>query len=344
MHHPNDVYLTPSVSRLLPALRFTLAGAAMLAGPSQAAVPPADAVAYPERPIRLLVGFAPGGVTDITARAIATKLSAAVGQEIVIDNRPGAAGNVATEIAARSAPDGHTVLMGTIAALAINPALYGGDLPFDPLRDFSPITQAANATNVLVVRPSFQATDVKGLIRLARAHPGKTLYGSIGVGSTGHLAGELFGTMAKVRMSHASLRSEAPARTELVGTEVQCAFVTAATAVPHINLGKLRPLGVTTLKRAAMLPDVPTIAEQGLPGFDANTWYGLLAPAKTPRPIVDKLNAEIVKILHTPEMREYLVNQGLDPAPTRPEEFSAYIRSEVNKWGRVVRDVSAAPM
>ena len=341
MHRWNDVVYAVSGPRLLSALKSAAASVVMFAGSIQAAVPPAGPAAYPERPIRLLVGFAPGGTTDITARAIAAKLGAAVGQEVVIDNRPGAAGNIATEIAARSMPDGHTVLMGTIAALAINPALYG-DLAFDPVRDFSPITQAVIATNVLVVQPTFQATNVKGLIERARVHPGKTKFGSLGVGSTGHLAGELFSAMAKVKMDHVALKIEAPALTEIIAGEVQCAFVTAATALPLINLGKLRPLGVTTLKRAALLPDVPTIAEQGLPGFDANTWYGLLAPAKTPRPIVDKLNAEVVKILHTPEIRLYLLHQGLDPAPTRPEEFSAYIRSEVNKWSRVVRDVGAS--
>ena len=339
MHRSNEVVLTLPGLWLSSALRATAASLALLAGPSQAAMPPADA--YPERPIRLLVGFAPGGSTDVTARAIAAKLGDAIGQEIVIDNRPGAAGNIATEIAAKSMPDGHTVLMGTIAALAINPALYG-DLPFDPLRDFSPITQAVNATNVLVVQPTFQASNVKALIEVARAHPGKTKYGTMGVGSTGHLAGELFSAMARVKMGHAPLKAEGPVLTELAAGEVQCAFVTAATALPLINLGKLRPLGVTTLKRAALLPNIPTIAEQGLPGFEANTWYGLLAPAKTPRPIVDRLNAEVVKILHSPEIRQYLLHQGLDPAPTRPEEFSAYIRSEVNKWSRVVRDVSGS--
>ena len=304
-------------------------------------MPATDTMPYPERPIRLLVGFAPGGATDITARAIAAKLSDAIGQEIVIDNRPGAAGNIATEIAARAIPDGHTVLMGTIAALAINPVLYG-DLPFDPLRDFSPITQTVNSTNVLLVQPMFQASTVRDLIGMAKANPGRTKYGSSGLGSTGHLAGELFSSMAKVKMGHTPLRSDKTALTELVAGQVQCAFVNAATALPAINLGKVKPLGVTTLKRATMLPEIPTIAEQGLPGFDANNWYGLLAPAKTPRPIVEKLNAEVVRILNLPDIRQYLVTQGLDPAPTRPEEFSAYIRSEVNKWSRVVRDASGS--
>lgn len=320
------------------AIAISVAIALTATEPCRAAT--AETPVYPDRPIRMLVGFAPGGATDVTARAIAAKLSAAIGQPIVIDNRPGAAGNIATEIAAKAIPDGHTVLMGTIAALAINPALYG-DLPYDPVRDFSPITQAVNSTNVLVVQPTFQAHDVKALIKLAKAHPGKARYGSSGVGSSGHLAGELFSSMAKVRMEHTPYKGATVALTELVGERVQCAFVTAWTALPHINLGKVRPLGVTTRKRAVMLPDIPTIAEQGLPGFDANNWYGLLAPARTPRPIVEKLNTEIVKILHAPEVREYLLAQGLDPAPGKPEEFSSYLRSEVQKWSRVIREAGA---
>ena len=330
----------------VPGDRLALLSAVValtICGPARAAAPAPEATPYPERPIRMLVGFAPGGATDVTARAIATQLSPAIGQQIVIDNRPGAAGNVATEIAAKATPDGHTVLMGTIAALAINPALYG-NLPFDPVRDFSPITQAVSSTNVLVVPPSFQTRSVKGLIELAKAHPGQARYGSSGVGSSGHLAGELFSSMAKVRMKHSAYKRESLALMELIGDKVQCAFVTAMTALPHINLGKVLPLGVTTRKRAAMLPEIPTIAEQGLPGFDANNWYGLLAPAGTPQPIVHRLNAEIVKILQAPDVRQYLLSQGLDPAPTRPEEFSAYLRSEVSKWARVIRDAGAAPI
>ena len=337
----DPIPLTPT---RCPAGRLATAStvfAVTLATSGHAASPATFDTPYPERPIRLLVGFAPGGTTDLTARTIAGKLSAAIGQEVVIDNRPGAAGNVAAEIVARATPDGHTVLLGTIAALAINPALYG-DLPYDPLRDFSPITQAVSSTTVLVVQPTFHAVNVKGLIDLAKANPGKTKYASPGAGSTGHLAGELFSAMAKVKMRHTPYKGEGPAMAELAAGHVQCAFATAPIAVPPINLGKLRPLGVTTAKRAALLPDIPTIAEQGLPGFDANNWNGLLAPANTPQSIVAKLNAEVVKILHAPQIRQYLTQQGLDPAPTRPQEFSAYLRSEVNKWARVVREAGAS--
>ncbi len=300
-----------------------------------------EAGRYPERPVRLLVGFAPGGGTDTTARALAQKLSQALGQQVIIDNRPGAAGNIAAQIVANANPDGYTLLMGTIAALAINPTLYG-NLPFDPVRDFAPITQAVNSTNVLVVHPTVKANSVKDLIELAKASPGKVIYGSSGVGGAGHLAGELFCTLAGVRMTHVPYKGGGPVMVDLIAGQIQSVFATAATAIPHIKSGRIRPLGVTTIKRAGMLPDIPTIAEQGLPGFDANNWYGLLAPAKTPRPIVLKLNAEVVKVLRMPDIRQYLFSQGLDPAPTTPEEFGAYIKSEMSKWAKVVRAAGAS--
>ena len=316
--------------------------AAVMGAPASAAAAMSkdDIAAYPERPVRMLVGFAPGGGTDTTARAIAQKVSAALGQQLVIDNRPGAAGNIAAAIVAKADADGYTLLMGTIAALAINPTLYG-NLPFDPIRDFAPITQAVNSTNVLVVHPSVNATDVKGFIALAKANPGKILYGSSGIGGAGHLAGELFCSLAGVKMTHVPYKGGGPVMIDLLAGQVQSVFATAATAMPHMRSGKIRALGVTTLKRAGMLPDVPTIAEQGLKGFDANNWYGVLAPAKTPRPIIDKLNAEIVKALQDPEIKKNLFNQGLDPAPTTPEEFGAYVKSEMTKWAKVVRDAGA---
>jgi tripartite-type tricarboxylate transporter receptor subunit TctC len=300
-----------------------------------------EAGRYPERPIRLLVGFAPGGGTDTTARAIAQKLGQALGQQVIVDNRPGAAGNIATQIVANANPDGYTLLMGTIAALAINPTLFG-NLPFDPVRDFAPITQAVNSTNVLVVHPSVKANNVKELIELAKASPGKVLYGSSGVGGAGHLAGELFCTLAGVKMTHVPYKGGGPVMIDLIAGQVHSVFATAATAIPHIKSGKIRPLGVTIIKRAGMLPDIPTIAEQGLKGFDANNWYGLLAPAKTPRPIVTRLNAEVVKVLQMPDIKQYLFSQGLDPAPTTPEEFGAYIKAEMAKWAKVVRAAGAS--
>lgn len=319
----------------------TAAGLALAAASVAAAGMAQQTEWFPERPIRLLVGFAPGGGTDTTARAIARKLSESLGQQVVVDNRPGAAGNIAAHIVAQASPDGHTLLMGTIAALAINPTLYG-NLPFDPVRDFAPITQAVNSINILVVHPSVKAHDVRELIALAKASPGRVLYGSSGVGGAGHLAGELFCSMAKVKMTHVPYKGGGPVMVDLLAGHVHAVFATAATSILHIKSGKIRALGVTTLKRAGMVPEIPTIAEQGLPGFDANNWYGLLAPAKTPRPIVQKLNAEVVKVLGMPDVRQFLFSQGLDPAPTTPEEFGAYIKSEMAKWAKVVRAAGAS--
>ena len=300
---------------------------------------PAAAADYPTKPIRLIVGFAPGGGTDTTARAISAKLTDLLGQQIIIDNRPGAAGNIATEMVSKATPDGYTLLMGTIAALAINPSLYTTKLPFDSIKDFAPITQAVDSTNILSLHPSVPAGSVKELIALAKA---KSLnYGSSGVGGTGHLAGELFNTMAGVKMTHIPYKGGGPAMIELVGGQVQLVFATAASAVPQIKGGKIKGIAVTTAKRAALMPNLPTISEAGLPGFDANNWYGLLAPANTPRPIINRLNAEVTKVLAMPDVKNFLFNQGLDPAPGTPEKFGAYIKSEMTKWAKVVKDSGA---
>jgi tripartite-type tricarboxylate transporter receptor subunit TctC len=328
--------------RLAATARCTIVAASLAFGtPAGAAMSAGEIANFPERPIRLIVGFAPGGGTDTTARAIAQKLNTAFGQQVVVDNRPGAAGNIAAQIVAKATPDGYTLLMGTIAALAINPTLYG-NLPFDPVRDFAPITQAVNSTNVLVVHPTVKASSVKALIALAKAEQGKFIYGSSGVGGAGHLAGELFGALAGVKLVHVPYKGGGPVMIDLIAGQIPCVFATAATAIAHIRSGRIRPLGVTTLKRAGMLPEIPTIAEQGLPGYDANNWYGLLAPAGTPRPVIDKLNSEVVKALNLPDIKQYLFSQGLDPAPTTPEQFGAYVRSEMVKWAKVVRAAGAS--
>jgi tripartite-type tricarboxylate transporter receptor subunit TctC len=299
----------------------------------------AQAPGYPDKPIRMLVGFAPGGGTDTTARAISAKLGDLMGQQVIIDNRAGAAGNIATEMVAKALPDGYTLLLGTIAALAINPSLYRTKLPFDSVKDFAPIIQAVDSTNILSLHPSVAANNVKELIALAKT---KSLnYGSSGVGGTGHLAGELFDSMAGVKMTHIPYKGGGPAMIELVGGQVQLVYATAASAVPQIKAGKIKGIAVTTLKRSALMPAIPTIAESGLPGFDANNWYGLLAPAKTPRAIVMRLNAEVAKVLKMPDVKDFLFNQGLDPAPGTPEQFGAYIKSEMAKWAKVVKDSGA---
>ncbi|MDO8551985.1 MAG: tripartite tricarboxylate transporter substrate binding protein [bacterium] len=294
----------------------------------------ATAAEYPTKPIRLIVGFAPGGGTDTTARAMSQKLTDALGQQVVVDNRPGAAGNIAAEIVSKATPDGYTLLMGTIAALAINPSLYS-KLPFDPLKDFAPITQAVDSTNILSLHPSVPAGSVKELIALAKTKP--LNYGSSGVGGTGHLAGELFNTMAGVKMTHVPYKGGGPAMIDLVGGQVQLVFATAASAVPQIKGGRIKGIAVTPAKRSALMPNLPTISEAGLPGFDANNWYGVLAPAKTPRPIINRLNSEITKVLAMPDVKNFLFNQGLDPAPCTPEKFGDYIKSETAKWAKVVK-------
>jgi tripartite-type tricarboxylate transporter receptor subunit TctC len=293
---------------------------------------------YPVRPIRMIVGFAPGGGTDLTARPVAQKLSEVLGQQVIVENRPGAAGNIATEQVARAAPDGYTLLMGTIAALAINPSLYG-NLRFDPETDLAPVIQVVDATNVLALHPSVPASSVKELIALAKER--SLSAGSSGVGATGHLAIELFNLMAGVKLVHVPYKGGGPAMGDLVGGQVQLIFATTASAIPHIKSGRIKGIAVTTAKRSDLLPDLPTISEAGLAGFDANNWYGLVVPARTPREIIDRLNAEVTKILAMPDVRTTMFHPGLDPAPGTPEQFGAYIRTERAKWARVIKESGA---
>jgi len=308
-----------------------------------AAVCAAPAVAadnYPNKPIRMLVGFAPGGGTDTTARPIAQKMSELMGQQVIVDNRPGAAGNIATEITARAPGDGYTILMATIASLAINPSLYG-NLPFDPEKDLAPVIQAVDSTNILSLHPSVPANSVKDLIALAKQKP--LNFGSSGVGGTGHLAGELFNVMAGTQLSHVPYKGGGPAMIDLVAGNIQIVFATAASAVPQIKSGKIKGLAVTTMKRSGLMPELPTISEAGLKGFDANNWYGVVVPARTPKPIITRLNADIGKILAMPDIKQFLFGQGLDVAPGTPEAFGAYIKSERAKWAKVVRASGAKP-
>jgi tripartite-type tricarboxylate transporter receptor subunit TctC len=292
----------------------------------------------PTKPIRMLVGFAPGGGTDATARPIAQRLSDALGHQVIVDNRPGAAGNIATEIITRANPDGYTILMGTIAALAINPSLYS-NLPFDPEKDLLPVIQAVDSTNILSLHPSVAAGSVKELIALAKQKPLNA--GSSGVGGTGHLAIELFNTMAGVKLVHVPYKGGGPAIIDLVAGNIQLIFATGASAVPQIKAGRIKGIAVTTIKRSQLVPDLPTISEAGLKGFDANNWYGIMVPAKTPRPIIDRLNKETARILNTQEIKTILFNQGLDVAPGTPEQFGAYIKQERTKWAKVIKDSGA---
>jgi tripartite-type tricarboxylate transporter receptor subunit TctC len=295
---------------------------------------------YPTKPIRMMVGFAPGGGTDTTARALTPKLSERLGQQVIVDNRPGAAGNIATELTTRAPADGYTILMGTIAALAINPTLYG-NLPFDPLQDLAPVTRAVDSTNILVTHPSIPVKTVKELIALAKA---KSLNGgSSGVGGAGHLALELFNVLAGTKITHVPYKGGGPAMTDLLGGQINLIFATAASAVPHVKSGKINALAVTTSNRSKLVPDLPTVAEAGLKGFEANNWYGVVVPLKTPKPIVDRLNREFTAVLKMPEIQEILFKQGLDAAPSTPEAFGTYIKSETAKWAKVIKASGAKP-
>jgi len=288
----------------------------------------------PTKPIRMLVGFAPGGGTDTTARAMGAKLSERLGQQVIIDNRPGAAGNIATDLTSQATPDGHTILMGTIAALAINPALYK-KLPFDPLKDVIPITRAVDSTNALVVHPSVPAKNVMELVALAKTKPLNG--GSSGVGGAGHLALELFNLQAGTKIVHIAYKGGGPAMVDLLGGQINLIFATAASAVGHIKAGKIRALAVSTAKRSGLLPELPTVSEAGLKGFEANNWYGLLAPAKTPRNVIDRLNKESIAVLNMPDVKDLLFKQGLDVSTSTPEAFGAYIKSEKAQWEKVIK-------
>ena len=297
-------------------------------------LPAASAQTYPIKPIRVLVGFAPGGGTDATARAIGAKIADRLGQQMVIDNRPGAAGNIATEIAANAAPDGYTVLLGTIAALAVNPSLYK-KLPFDPLKDLATVTRAVDSTNILMVHPSVAAKTVQELVTLARAKPLNG--GSSGVGGAGHLALELFNLTAGTKITHVPYKGGGPAMLDLVSGNINLIFATAASAVGQVKAGRIRALAVTTAKRSALVPELPTIAESGFKGYEANNWYGYLVPPKTPRAIIDRLNKELVAVMAMPDVKDFLFKQGLDVAPSTPEQFTAYIKSEIAVWEKVIK-------
>ena len=291
---------------------------------------------YPSRPIRCIVASPPGGPADIVARLIGPKLTEAWGQPVVIDNRAGATGIIGTEMAARAAPDGYTIaVIG--AGLATNRILYQR-VQYDPVRDFAPITQAISVPNILVVHPAVPATSVHELIQLAKAKSGELRFASAGIGATGHLAAELLNSMAGVKMTHVPYKGGAPALVDLLGGQVEVLFSLAIAAMPHVKGGRLRALAVTSDRRSAVAPEIPTIAESGFPGYEVTGWFGVLAPAATPRAIVGKLNIAIVDILSSRDVRERLVSQGADSAPGTPERFAAHIKSESLKWARFIKE------
>jgi tripartite-type tricarboxylate transporter receptor subunit TctC len=318
-----------------PPLRAAALAAACLC------TPPVHAQAFPTKPIRWVVGFPAGGATDVTARILLPAASEKLGQQIVVDNRGGAHGNIASEIVAKAAPDGHTLLLGTISTLAINPGLYT-KLPFDTARDFAPVTTLVSLSNVIAAHPSLGVSDLKGFIAAAKAKPGQITFATSGAGSPGHLAGELLKRMAGIDITHVPYKGGAPAINDTLAGQVNAMFATVPTAVPHIRAGKLRAIAVTTTKRSVALPDTPTVAEAGgFKGYEASNWYALLVPAKTPSPVVARLNAVFVESLQIPENRDRLLNQGLEPWPSTPEAFGTYLRAEIPKWSKIARESGA---
>lgn len=312
-------------------VKLFLAAAALLI----AAVPAAHAVEYPAKPVRIVIGFPPGGASDILIRFLGAKLGEGLGQPMVYDNRPGAGGNIAGEIVAKSPPDGYTLLMGNNAILATNVSLYR-KIGFDPLRDFAPVALLATQPNILVVHPSLPVKSVKELIAFARARPGQLNYASSGSGLAAHLAGELFKTMTKTDLVHVPYKGAGPALLDTLTGQCQVMFATAVSVQPHLKTGRLRALAVTTAARSKNFPELPTVAEAGVPGFEASTWHGIVAPAGTPLPIVARLNSEINKVLQQPETRERLAAQGADAAGGTAQQFGDFIRAEIPKWAKVI--------
>jgi tripartite-type tricarboxylate transporter receptor subunit TctC len=294
------------------------------------------AQAWPTKPIRLVVPYPPGGSADILARSIGQKLSDGLGQQVVVENRPGAGTAIGAEAVAKAAPDGYTILLGTVSSHAINPALTPG-LKYDPVKDFAPVSLVASIPFALIVHPSLPATSVKELIALAKAKPGSLNFSSAGSGTSNHLAGELFKSMTGTFMVHIPYKGSAPALNDLIAGQVQLMFDLVLTTAPHVKSGAVRALAVTGRERSSALPGVPTVAESGVPGYEVSAWFGFFAPAGTPPAVVNALNAETVKTLRLPDLRERLASQGADAVTNSPEQFSALVREELAKWTRVVK-------
>ena len=317
----------------MKGIRFWGCVAGVVCAVSAVCAPAAET--YPSRPIRLIVPFAPGGGTDIAARAVAQKLTQTFGQQVIVDNRPGAGTTIGTDIAAHSAPDGYTLLECS-TSLAINPSLRR-KLPYDALRDFVPITLVVSEPYVVVTHPTFAAKSIKELIALARTKPGQITFGSPGTGTGGHLAGELFKLLSGADITHIPYKGNGPALTDLLGGQINLLFATILPALPHVTSGKLHALAVSGSQRSSLLPNAPTVAEAGVPGYASGSWTGVLAPAGTPKDIVAKLNTELVKGLRSPDMREWFAKGGAEPVANTSAEFAAFIRSETAKWAKVIK-------
>ncbi|MDP4073734.1 tripartite tricarboxylate transporter substrate binding protein [Acidovorax sp. A1169] len=325
----------PSTRRtLLAALATAAVGAAIPAGALAQA-------AYPSKPVTIVVPFAAGGTTDILARIIGQALTSELGQPVVVDNRAGAGGNIGGALAAKAPADGYTLFMGTVGTHAINASLYK-KMPFDPVKDFAPLTRVANVPNLLVANPAQPYKSVKELIAYAKANPGKVNFGSSGNGSSIHLSGELFKSLAKVDMVHVPYKGSAPAVTDLLGNQIGIMFDNMPSAIQHVRSGKLVPIAVTTAKRSPELPNVPTIAEAGVPGYEATSWFGMFAPTGTPAPVLAKLNTALVKVLNQAEVKKKINEQGAETTSETPEQFAAFIKTESVKWGKVVQESGAS--
>jgi tripartite-type tricarboxylate transporter receptor subunit TctC len=295
---------------------------------------------YPNKPIKLVVPFPPAGSTDISARAVAGKLGERLGHPVVIENRPGAGGNIGTDVVAKAAPDGYTLVVGTVGTHAINQSLYS-KMPYDNLKDFVPVVLLSTTPNVLVTQRDFAANSVADVIRLAKAKPGELTFASSGNGTSIHLSGELFNSMAGTKMQHIPYKGSAPMLIDLISGQVNMAFDNLSASMVHIKGGKLKALAVTGTQRSAQLPDVPTVAEAGLPGYDSTSWNAIYAPAGTPRDIVDKLNREVNAILSSPETRKYFAEQGAEAGGGTPQQLMDLTRAETAKWAKVVKDSGA---
>ena len=301
-----------------------------------AAAPAALGQAYPTKPVRMIAASSPGSAVDIVARIVAQKLGEQLGQQVVVDNRAGAGGNLGAELAATAAPDGYTLFMGT-PAHAINTGLYR-KLNYDLIRDFSPVTQVTSGQYVVVVHPSLPAKSIRELISLARAKPGQLNYASAGSGNATHLAGELFASATRIKLVHVPYKGSGPAVTDLVGGQVQLMFANLVAALPQVKTGRIRALAVTGQKRAAAAPELPTVIEAGVPGYVVTSWFGVLLPAATPRELIMKLNAELARTMSAPDVRDRLAADGAEPTTGTPEQFGAFLRAEITQWTKVVKD------
>ena len=294
---------------------------------------------YPTRPIRFVVGFLPGGPSDTIARVVAVKLGESLGQPVIVENRAGAGGNVSADIVADANPDGHTILLGTGGPLVIAP-IIGQKVGFDPDRDFAPVSTLGGSMSILTAHPSLPANNVKELVALAKAKPGEINYASSGVGAANHLSAELLSSLAGIKLTHVPYKGSGAALPALISGEVKLGFGPLLPAIPHVKAGRLKALGVTGLKRATAAPDIPTIAEQGFPGFHVDSWYGVFVPAKTPKPIVARLNAEINRIMALPDVKERLSKDGVDPGGSTPEQLNAIVQNEKKMWSKVIKQAN----